>query len=55
MCQTEGKDRREHGDPFKAHFRIPFRLHRPEALALWGDGFSNCTKPLLYFAKSWGA
>jgi MFS family permease len=27
---------------------------RKKALALWGYGFSNFTKPLLYFATSWG-
>ena len=30
------------------------RFHRKKALALWGYGFSNLTKPLLYFANSWG-
>jgi MFS family permease len=29
------------------------RFHRKKALALWGYGFSNLTKPLLYFASSW--
>ncbi len=27
---------------------------RKKDLALWGYGFSNFTKPLLYFATSWG-
>jgi MFS family permease len=30
------------------------RFERKKALALWGYGFSNLTKPLLYFADSWG-
>ncbi len=30
------------------------RSGRKKALALWGYGFSNLTKPLLYFATSWG-
>jgi MFS family permease len=30
------------------------RTGRKKALALWGYGFSNFTKPLLYFATSWG-
>jgi MFS family permease len=30
------------------------RLGRKKALALWGYGLSNFTKPLLYFATSWG-
>jgi MFS family permease len=30
------------------------RTGRKKALALWGYGFSNLTKPLLYFATSWG-
>jgi MFS family permease len=30
------------------------RFGRKKALALWGYGFSNLTKPLLYFASSWG-
>jgi MFS family permease len=30
------------------------RIGRKKALALWGYGFSNFTKPLLYFATSWG-
>ena len=30
------------------------RFQRKKALALWGYGFSNLTKPLLYFATSWG-
>ena len=30
------------------------RTGRRKALALWGYGFSNLTKPLLYFATSWG-
>jgi MFS family permease len=30
------------------------RLGQKKALALWGYGFSNLTKPLLYFATSWG-
>jgi MFS family permease len=30
------------------------RTGRRKALALWGYGFSNFTKPLLYFATSWG-
>ena len=30
------------------------RAGRKKALALWGYGFSNLTKPLLYFATSWG-
>jgi MFS family permease len=30
------------------------RFQRKKALALWGYGFSNLTKPLLYFANSWG-
>jgi MFS family permease len=29
------------------------RFQRRKALALWGYGFSNLTKPLLYFANSW--
>ena len=29
------------------------RFQRKKALALWGYGFSNLTKPLLYFADSW--
>ncbi|HJU63990.1 MAG TPA: MFS transporter [Candidatus Binatia bacterium] len=29
------------------------RTGRKKALALWGYGFSNFTKPLLYFATSW--
>jgi MFS family permease len=29
------------------------RFQRKKALALWGYGFSNLTKPLLYFANSW--
>ena len=29
------------------------RTGRRKALALWGYGFSNFTKPLLYFATSW--
>jgi MFS family permease len=30
------------------------RFQKKKALALWGYGFSNLTKPLLYFASSWG-
>jgi MFS family permease len=30
------------------------RIGRKKALALWGYGLSNFTKPLLYFATSWG-
>jgi MFS family permease len=30
------------------------RTGRKKDLALWGYGFSNFTKPLLYFATSWG-
>jgi MFS family permease len=30
------------------------RIGRKKALALWGYGLSNFTKPLLYFANSWG-
>jgi MFS family permease len=30
------------------------RLGRKKALALWGYGLSNFTKPFLYFATSWG-
>jgi MFS family permease len=30
------------------------RFKKKKALALWGYGFSNLTKPLLYFASSWG-
>ena len=30
------------------------RLGKKKALALWGYGFSNLTKPLLYFADTWG-
>jgi len=30
------------------------RFQRKKALTLWGYGFSNLTKPLLYFANSWG-
>ena len=30
------------------------RIGRKKALALWGYGLSNFTKPLLYFASSWG-
>lgn len=30
------------------------RFQRKKALTLWGYGFSNLTKPLLYFADSWG-
>ena len=30
------------------------RTGRKKALALWGYGFSNLTKPLLFFATSWG-
>jgi MFS family permease len=30
------------------------RFQKRKALALWGYGFSNLTKPLLYFANSWG-
>lgn len=30
------------------------RTGRKKALALWGYGFSNFTKPLLFFATSWG-
>lgn len=30
------------------------RTGRKKSLALWGYGFSNFTKPLLYFATSWG-
>lgn len=30
------------------------RFERKKALTLWGYGFSNLTKPLLYFASSWG-
>jgi MFS family permease len=30
------------------------RTGRKKVLALWGYGFSNFTKPLLYFATSWG-
>jgi MFS family permease len=30
------------------------RFQKKKALALWGYGFSNLTKPLLYFANSWG-
>jgi MFS family permease len=30
------------------------RFQKKRALALWGYGFSNLTKPLLYFASSWG-
>jgi len=30
------------------------RTGRKKALALWGYGFSNLTKPLLFFANSWG-
>ena len=30
------------------------RTGRKKALTLWGYGFSNFTKPLLYFATSWG-
>lgn len=30
------------------------RFERKKALALWGYGFSNLTKPILYFADSWG-
>ena len=29
------------------------RFQRKKALAVWGYGFSNLTKPLLYFANSW--
>ena len=29
------------------------RFERKKALALWGYGFSNLTKPILYFADSW--
>jgi MFS family permease len=29
------------------------RFQRKKALTLWGYGFSNLTKPLLYFANSW--
>jgi MFS family permease len=30
------------------------RIGHKKALALWGYGLSNFTKPLLYFANSWG-
>jgi len=30
------------------------RFQRKKPLTLWGYGFSNLTKPLLYFANSWG-
>ena len=30
------------------------RFQKKKALTLWGYGFSNLTKPLLYFASSWG-
>lgn len=30
------------------------RFEKKKALTLWGYGFSNLTKPLLYFADSWG-
>ncbi|MGH7833819.1 MAG: MFS transporter, partial [Candidatus Binatia bacterium] len=30
------------------------RIGHKKALTLWGYGFSNFTKPLLYFATSWG-
>ena len=30
------------------------RFQRTKALTLWGYAFSNLTKPLLYFASSWG-
>ena len=30
------------------------RTGRKKALALWGYGFSNLTKPLLFFATTWG-
>ena len=30
------------------------RFEKKKALTLWGYGFSNLTKPLLYFASSWG-
>jgi hypothetical protein len=30
------------------------RTGRKKSLALWGYGFSNLTKPLLFFATSWG-
>jgi MFS family permease len=30
------------------------RFQRKKTLTLWGYGFSNLTKPLLYFANSWG-
>ena len=30
------------------------RFEKKKALTLWGYGFSNLAKPLLYFASSWG-
>jgi MFS family permease len=30
------------------------RFQRKKTLTLWGYGFSNLTKPLLFFANSWG-